>query len=794
MEREYPKVLLNEVDLGRAGLTGRDAVETLPPADFVISGGMDDVSRVYEPNKPWEVKLDLSLRLRGHVSQVTQTSRSDAIEAAADEIMGKIEEFRRQPTSRTAVPEKELWRRQALYLMPRSCETWAKAIVPNFYSSNEVAKREAIRTWENVLLLDDKDPEAMTYLGVCLIAFNRWSWNASDLTPAQKQAAAAQCIAGSQLVERAMRMQHDEVRADTYIACIGALKEPAPARAKEMAQYVVDHRGEFRWPDHYWVKSALATPQPRAFGDINTPRTDWDIKALMADWNRVIQNAEKDPESVVLGFMQRPGDREFPTEQAAVFLAQHLDSSNPVVQFVAQRAVGEQLCRKGDAAGLQHFDKAIEVLEKAYALCSRSSFFLDNIYQRRIEGCQLLGLKEEAKQTALSGARHFMEVARFDASVAWLYQYCVTNVLGAGQEKESLAICDTYLAALEKKSYEGREPWTAMATKREQLVAHLAGKPVPGLGGLLLIKGTELVGPLNGPRRWMSLAATEGKLWLVSGNSFAIGNGLLYRHASGEVSRLLPDMPSGLVCVAATRDAVFFGGQMGLYKLDTNGTLLKHYDKKSTALPGDGIMALCEGGGKIYFSFQGSPHQGVAVLDPASDEVSVLAPSGREAQQAAEPLVNTFRLRWDAATPRLYACCYQYWHTLFPMLTNEYSWTPQDKKWQPYPINEAPRLVVSQGDETIVVRAAGEKSVFQFVKTGQQVTAAVPLPPTMGEPAWDDARIWAPTASGLYEVDRATGNVRWLAYQEGNPFFSVLRAEGRLFIATAYGLYCYGTP
>ena len=36
-------------------------------------------------------------------------------------------------------------------------------------------RMETIRAWENVLLLDDNDPEAMTYLGVCLIGFNRRS-------------------------------------------------------------------------------------------------------------------------------------------------------------------------------------------------------------------------------------------------------------------------------------------------------------------------------------------------------------------------------------------------------------------------------------------------------------------------------------------------------------------------------------------------------------------------------------------------------------------------------------------
>ena len=70
----------------------------------------------------------------------------------------------------------------------------------------------------------------------------------------------------------------------------------------------------------------------------------------------------------------------------------------------------------------------------------------------------------------------------------------------------------------------------------------------------------------------------------------------------------------------------------------------------------------------------------------------------------------------------------------------------------------------------------------------------MPVPQLMGEPAWDDKRIWVPTSSGLYEVDRATGNVTWLAYQDGNPFLSVLKADDRLYVATSRGLYYREIP
>ena len=68
-----------------------------------------------------EVKLDLTCRLRGQTRQISRTLSSDAVEAAAGAIVLSVDEYRRSLTvPKTAVSEKELWRRQGLYLMPPS--------------------------------------------------------------------------------------------------------------------------------------------------------------------------------------------------------------------------------------------------------------------------------------------------------------------------------------------------------------------------------------------------------------------------------------------------------------------------------------------------------------------------------------------------------------------------------------------------------------------------------------------------------------------------------------------------
>ena len=288
----------------------------------------------------------------------------------------------------------------------------------------------------------------------------------------------------------------------------------------------------------------------------------------------------------------------------------------------------------------------------------------------------------------------------------------------------------------------------------------------------------------------MRMAATEGKLWCVPGRS-GNGDALFYDPDRNEVSRLLNNEACS---VAATRDAVFFGGRKGLYEFDTNGKLLKHYEGKDASLPGDYIFDACAGAGKIYFSFLGSPQPGVAVLDPASDGVTVLAPSSRDAKREDEPIAAVRRLQWDAITPRLYAGVYYRYNNNLPLLAGLYGWSPQDRTWQLYPLNEAPRLVVSDGNETLLVRVLDDHCEFHFVKADQTVKAVVPVPTHIGEPAWDLERIWVPTASGLYEVDRATGQVKWLAYEANNRFFSLLKADGRLYVATSRGLYCHGEP
>ena len=788
LERQYPTALLEEADLARAGLTRGKAIESLPPADLVILGSLEDCDRSFDAGMPWSVRFDLTLCLRGQNTQVVRKCSSDGVGATADHIMAKIDELWRRPTSPNVILEKELWRRQALYLMPDPCETTTIGAVPNFYSSSAETRKETIRAWENILLLDGNDADAMTRLGFCLIGFNGWA-------AFHDQAAVARVVAGSRLVERGFRSAPNNSRADTLVCCLETIRRVAPTRAREMAEFIADHRNQFKHADHQYVKSALVAP---ASGRDRGPGGD------ETGWTRAIQRADKDPDTLILSMSQViRGERSYEPnpvslKRNATILAKYLDSRDPVVQFVVHTVMGQMLCRtEQDPAGLEHLAKATDLLEKASARCSPAySYHVNQVYRLRVEACLLFGRQDEAKQTALVGTKQLMTGKRFDESVAWLYNYCAMEALGPGQEKEALAVCNAYLAAAGKTYLASWDPAPGIAVKREELLARLAGKPIPSLGGLRLVKGT-------GPQLSMRMAATEENVWMVSSQSsgYAFSGGLALRCGRGDesVTKVLPDMLRRATCVAATKNYLFFGGPEGLYKLDTKGTFLKHYDQKDGAMPRGSILDLCAGGGKIYFAFQGTPRYGIGVMDPASDKISILVPSGREVKDGTEPRVIS-QVRWDAVGSHLYARFSHYPTNRFPWITYEYIWTPENNTWQRLFAHGlerpkgTPQLIVSQGDETVIVIDVGESAEFQFQKTGQKVTADVPIRLLMGEPAWDEHRLWAATPSGLYEIDRNTGRVDWLAYEKNNLFMSVLKHGSQLYVATSQGLYCRQIP
>lgn len=130
---------------------------------------------------------------------------------------------------------------------------------------------------------------------------------------------------------------------------------------------------------------------------------------------------------------------------------------------------------------------------------------------------------------------------------------------------------------------------------------------------------------------------------------------------------------------------------------------------------------------------------GIAVLDPITDKITVLAPSNHEATEATEPVdCRGSYVLWDSTSRRLFV--QNHFHRMHgsPVLTSVYRWSAKDSTWCRLPLNEAPLFIVSKGDETLLVRTAGGKTEFHFIKSGQKLTASVPVPTLLGRPAWDE--------------------------------------------------------
>jgi hypothetical protein len=247
-------------------------------------------------------------------------------------------------------------------------------------------------------------------------------------------------------------------------------------------------------------------------------------------------------------------------------------------------------------------------------------------------------------------------------------------------------------------------------------------------------------------------------------------------------------------------DGIFFGGPSGLYRLNADGKLLKHYTSKDTPLPSDRIVDLCEGGGRLFLSVYSedrgrATYYAVARFDPARERLDILAPSGLNDKPGAEPVYATYRVWWDAASSRLYAN--EYLLSGGPRPWRREGWMQAGEGWEalsPPAGASAPRYILSEGGEVLRVSHLEGKVLFEFLKAGEKLAVDLPVPECVGEAAWDATRIWVPSFMGLYQVERKTGRVNWLAYQEETQCLAVLKHAGKLYVATTRGLYARDVP
>ena len=155
-----------------------------------------------------------------------------------------------------------------------------------------------------------------------------------------------------------------------------------------------------------------------------------------------------------------------------------------------------------------------------------------------------------------------------------------------------------------------------------------------------------------------------------------------------------------------------------------------------------------------------------------------------------------YRIWWDAADERLVANNY--------FLDREerggrpaLCWFREPAGWeyQGYAhTRDSVRYVVSSAGEALQLQLEAGQATLSFQGTEERHSCAIPFPQLIGEPAWDERRIWVPGYMGLYEIERKSGALRWVASQKDTQCLSVVRFGEKLCVATTKGLFSCPVP
>ncbi len=787
VERETPTSILNESELGRTGLT-TGAAARQASADIFIMGSYRDVSQEFQAKKPWLIRVDVLVLLHKVVSSMTLTCREAPAEDRLDEQVGLAEKIvtginemrQRPPQQKSDLTEKEFWRRYALVVLPAM----------DYGDASRC--RMVARAWENVLLFDPTDMEARLNLGTSLLDYcENLAFEKDDPREAfQDPYVVSQCLRGNRLIEAVLRTQPTPAHAKEFChAAYAGLWEDdkgiphsyAPERSIEMLEYIAAN--------------------PVVFTGLEAQRVQTELRRLRQEpllpaLRTAVEQVGKDPlkaDALLAEFFD--WDRADAATKApeAWRYAAH---TNPVVRFRVETFLARLCIKEKDRAALEHYDRAIEALEPSRALLLQHGATpwdleeMDTIFLMRVYACEALNDKEEARKTVLRGIRHFIAADRINDRISELMLYCVTEMLGPDDAALGVEICDGCAGLCERGGGNySRYRYSAIISCREVFKARIEKRPLPNFGAMKLIFGAGNDDPLGSP----TMAVAGGKLWLTW-QTIPSSLSQVYDPVAGRVEalKLASDAEDGnphVNAVVAMGERIYVAGD-GLIELNTEGQVMKRFDDDSE-LPSGEIKALCSDGSKLYMGIdQRSWKKGVAVLDPKTRVTTLLAPTRREADYRSEPVKSFTRLWWDPANKRLYV------NDFGDSISN--AWWQTEKGWVRLKDNEPkPRFIVCRDGEALqltISKSPAGQSVFEFLGTGEKITCDLPLPDEIGEPAWDEHRIWVPGYTGLYEIERQSGKMRWLAFDKDNPCLSVIRLGDKLYVATRKGLYAYPVP
>ena len=440
LERQYPTALLDEADLARLGLS-QGAKDDLPPADLLIMGSMEDATNEYSARVALGVKLDVLVRLRSATAPLTLTCRADRPDRAAQAILAKVNDLRRDPAFQTTgLTEKEFWCRHALYLTPRSSAADGRTVWDTGGARERADSLEAVRAWENVLLLDARELRARLQLGVALVSLYSRQARQTALplgsNDAQSRYAVQQTLRGTHLVEDVVRADPCRQNAATYyhVACAGisyatsgALYTYSPERSTEMFRYIVANPTVFRDWETEQAEACLRRLSPDG---TNAP-----VEEALAVTDKDTAKAAQ-----LLKEFFNPGR---PDAEARLPVArQYAESPNALVRFHAQSFVGRMLLQKKDRTSLDHYDRAIAALEEAQELLKRKpsgrarmlARELDSVFRKRFVVCEVLNLTDEARRSLSMAMDYYARTKRTHGEAAWAFHHAVTKLFDVRQD------------------------------------------------------------------------------------------------------------------------------------------------------------------------------------------------------------------------------------------------------------------------------------------------------------------------------------------------------------------------
>ena len=635
-----------------------------------------------------------------------------------------------------------------------------------------------MRALENVLLLKPKHHEARLKLGVVLVSYFSHVTYSTDFTQRHR----LQCLRGTHMIEDVFRAERTKEHADLYVSAAHQLAHRMKKRTAEMYEFVLANSSL------YSERSLKQVRIKQGFFGMTEASKDPLVGKLHAAIGQVQENPNRARE-LFNEFLEKYRPK---PEVRWSFAEQYLDVEHPMVRFFAHRTAARVLFwPENDPKSLQHYDIAIDAHEKAYQSIRSYPFYdswIDRIYREKIGACEGFKKADEARPTQLRGAEFYMKQKRFSLTIAELWHDCAASIESKEPDK-ALQICNAFLHARGRYGQD-HTPWNVdMVMMKDRLEAKSSGKVLPDFKTFKLIKESRFA------KDGSTLVAGGGKVWFVAGRN-------AYMHVPGsQKAELLDGMPRGYArCVASTENSVFFGltsrirpkvSGGGVYEFGLDGKLRGAYLKEQARLPARYVADLCASEGKLNILLWDRGTSIIAQLDPTSRNISVLAPSDRNATKETEPVGSqVYRLWWHGIHSRLYANYHQprddrnlmYYYVLEPEGWRKITNRDRDR-------HRLFHFVVSQGGETLEMKDDGKQSVFDFAGKGEGIRCKFHFPGSVGMPAWDENRLWVPTFTGLYEVDRKSGSVKLLATEQGVKVYSVLRYQGTLYVATSEGLY-----